>query len=234
MPSGAPVPCPSTLDRAQAIASLINFIKSAYVSTAENAGNCCFTLSSRNQSKQFAMKFPAVPCYKDTVTRNLGSAVSTAAAGYDAIGQLTDWKARETNTVRLNEQLGRAYDAAHNLYIRTNGALVQTFTVDAVNELTNVTRSGIVCPRLVPVAVGGETFIPGQFGNRRQPVGQRAVGGGQQGQIGPGQQGLASAALERDKVMAGVGRWASRGPCSCKKARPLSEVSNTRRTPLSR
>jgi hypothetical protein len=76
------------------------------------------------------------------------------------------------------------------------------------------------------VAIGGETFILGQFGNRRQPVGQRAVGGGQQGPIRPGEQGLASAAVERDKVIGG------RGPCSCKKARPPAKVSSPRKTPL--
>jgi RHS repeat-associated protein len=78
---------------------------------------------------------------RTNVTRNLGSAISTATAGYDAIGQLTGWSAMETNTVRLNEQLGWAYDAAHNLHLRTNGALVQTFTVDAANQLTNISRT---------------------------------------------------------------------------------------------
>jgi len=79
---------------------------------------------------------------RTNVTRNLGSAISTATAGYDAIGQLTGWMAKETNTVRLNEQLGWAYDAAHNLHGRTNGALIQTFTVDTANQLTNVGRTG--------------------------------------------------------------------------------------------
>jgi RHS repeat-associated protein len=79
---------------------------------------------------------------RTNVTRNLGSAISTATAGYDAIGQLTGWTAKETNTVRLNEQLGWAYDAAHNLHLRTNGGLIQTFTVDTANQLTNVTRTG--------------------------------------------------------------------------------------------
>ena len=34
------------------------------------------------------------------------------------------------------------YDAAGNLQFRTNGALIQTFNCDPVNELTNITRSG--------------------------------------------------------------------------------------------
>jgi RHS repeat-associated protein len=37
---------------------------------------------------------------------------------------------------------GTAYDAAHNLHLRTNGGLIQTFTVDTANQLTSVTRTG--------------------------------------------------------------------------------------------
>jgi RHS repeat-associated protein len=90
---------------------------------------------------------------RTNVTRNLGSAISTATAGYDAIGQLTGWSAMETNTVRLNEQLGWAYDAAHNLHGRTNGALIQTFTVDAANELITVVRNNTF-------TVAGDTLAP--------------------------------------------------------------------------
>jgi RHS repeat-associated protein len=43
---------------------------------------------------------------------------------------------------RLHEQLGYAYDPAGNLNRRTNNALVQTFGVNSLNELTTVTRSG--------------------------------------------------------------------------------------------
>ena len=35
-----------------------------------------------------------------------------------------------------------AYDAAWNLNYRTNNALIQTFTTESRNRLTNVTRSG--------------------------------------------------------------------------------------------
>ena len=45
------------------------------------------------------------------------------------------------------------YDASGNLNLRTNGALVQTFGVSAVNELTNVTRTG-------PLTVSGNTPAP--------------------------------------------------------------------------
>ena len=80
---------------------------------------------------------------RTNITRNLGAANSSVTVGYDNIGQLTSWAAKEAGgAARLNEQLGWAYDAAHNLYLRTNGALVQTFTVDVANQLTNVSRTG--------------------------------------------------------------------------------------------
>ena len=91
---------------------------------------------------------------RTNVTRNLGLTTSIASAGYDPIGQLTSWVAQENNgAARLNEQLGWAYDTAGNLRWRTNGALVQTFTVDALNELTNLTRSGTF-------TVSGNTLAP--------------------------------------------------------------------------
>jgi RHS repeat-associated protein len=80
---------------------------------------------------------------RTNVTRNLGLTTNSVTAGYDNIGQLTSWIAKESSgTPRLNEQIGFGFDAAGNLYSRTNEALVQTFMVDAANELTNVTRSG--------------------------------------------------------------------------------------------
>ena len=91
---------------------------------------------------------------RTNVTRNAGLTTSTVSAGYDTLGQLTSWTAQETNgTARLNEQLGWAYDAAGNLRLRTNGGLVQTFGVNAVNELTNVTRAGTL-------TVSGNTPAP--------------------------------------------------------------------------
>jgi RHS repeat-associated protein len=71
---------------------------------------------------------------------------------YDDIGQLRTAKGKDhaynyntglyVDTSRLNEQFGYAYDAAWNLNRRTNNALVQTFGVNNLNELTNATRSG--------------------------------------------------------------------------------------------
>jgi len=46
------------------------------------------------------------------------------------------------SVARLNEQFGYDYDKAWNLQRRTNNALVQTFGVNTLNELTNATRSG--------------------------------------------------------------------------------------------
>ena len=51
------------------------------------------------------------------------------------------WESDGT-TPRLHEQFGYAYDAAWNLNQRTNDALVQTFTVNSLNELTRVVRNG--------------------------------------------------------------------------------------------
>jgi RHS repeat-associated protein len=62
---------------------------------------------------------------------------------YDYSGQLRSAQGKEAGgTSRLNEQFGYAYDAAWNLSRRTNNALIQTFAVDTLNQLTTITRSG--------------------------------------------------------------------------------------------
>jgi len=63
---------------------------------------------------------------------------------YDDIGQLktaTGWES-DTVTPRQHEQFGYAYDQGWNLNRRTNNALVQTFGVNNLNELTTATRTG--------------------------------------------------------------------------------------------
>jgi len=61
---------------------------------------------------------------------------------YDKIGQLKSATGHESGgTVRLLENLGYGYDAAGNLNYRTNNALVQTYTPDSRNQLTNITRA---------------------------------------------------------------------------------------------
>jgi RHS repeat-associated protein len=75
--------------------------------------------------------------------------------GYDMIGQLKTAIGKESGgtTNRLQEQLGYAYDAADNLNTRTNNALIQTFNVNSLNELTTATNTGTL-------TVAGTTTIP--------------------------------------------------------------------------
>ena len=63
---------------------------------------------------------------------------------YDKSGQLKTAKGTESGggTNRFHEQFGYAYDAAGNLNYRTNNALIQTFNVSSLNQLTTGTRSG--------------------------------------------------------------------------------------------
>ena len=62
---------------------------------------------------------------------------------YDNIGQLKTAKGYESGgSSRLHEQFGYAYDGAWNLQYRTNNALLQTFAVNSLNELTSASRSG--------------------------------------------------------------------------------------------
>ena len=56
-------------------------------------------------------------------------------------------------TNRWQEQFGYAYDAAGNLNIRTNNALVQNFNVNSLNELTTITNNG-------RLTVAGSTTSP--------------------------------------------------------------------------
>ena len=80
---------------------------------------------------------------RTNVLRDLGLTRSSVNVGYDNIQQITSWNASETNGLpRFNEQLGWAYDAANNLLRRTNNLLVQTFSNDAANQLSGITRTG--------------------------------------------------------------------------------------------
>ncbi len=62
---------------------------------------------------------------------------------YDPVGQLATATGKESGgaTTRLHEKFGYGYDAGGNLQYRTNNALVQTFGVDNLNQLTTVTRN---------------------------------------------------------------------------------------------
>ncbi len=91
---------------------------------------------------------------RTNLTRNLGLTTNSLGVGYDSIGQLVFWSGKETGgALRQNEQFGFGYDRAHNLNSRTNGALIQTFNTDVVNQLTNITRSGAL-------TVSGATTVP--------------------------------------------------------------------------
>jgi hypothetical protein len=63
---------------------------------------------------------------------------------YDIVERLRSATGLESGgtTNRLHEQLGYAYAAAGNLGFRTNNALIQTVSVNSLNELTTVNRSG--------------------------------------------------------------------------------------------
>jgi RHS repeat-associated protein len=81
-------------------------------------------------------------------TRQTRAAGDYVDYSYDGIGQLQTAQGKESGgTSRLQEQMGYGYDAGGNLHYRTNNTvaaepLVQTFSVDNVNQLTNVSRTG--------------------------------------------------------------------------------------------
>jgi len=78
---------------------------------------------------------------RTSVVRTAGDSV---AYTYDNGGELITANAKEAGGVtnRWQEQFGYDYDWAGNVTSRTNNKLVQTFKVNALNELTNLTRSG--------------------------------------------------------------------------------------------
>jgi hypothetical protein len=63
-------------------------------------------------------------------------------AGYDPAGQLTNaWACKPDGTSVTSEKWSYGYDAAQNLAKRTNNTTVETFTVNALNQLTSVLDS---------------------------------------------------------------------------------------------
>ncbi|HTX21666.1 MAG TPA: RHS repeat-associated core domain-containing protein, partial [Candidatus Aquilonibacter sp.] len=78
---------------------------------------------------------------RTNVVRTTGDYVNYT---YDNEGELVTANAKEPGGVtnRWQEQFGYAYDAAGNLNNRTNNALVQTFGVNNLNELTGAARVG--------------------------------------------------------------------------------------------
>jgi RHS repeat-associated protein len=78
------------------------------------------------------------------VTQQIFTANNYINYTYDKIGQLKMARGWESDDVtpRLQEQFGYAYDAAWNLNQRTNNALIQSFAVNTLNELTIATNRG--------------------------------------------------------------------------------------------
>lgn len=98
------------------------------------------------------------------VTRQTFNAANYTDYTYDNIGQLKTAKGTESDaiTARKQEQFGYAYDAAGNLNFRTNNGLLQNFSVNSLNELSNSTRSGAF------TAAGStrerKAYFPGDYG----------------------------------------------------------------------
>lgn len=92
---------------------------------------------------------------------------------YDALGQLTAATGREADgQTRLHERFTYRYDAAGNLKYRADGLGSMAFAIDALNQLTSVTRSGSVpvsgmtSPGVTAVTVNGlpaERYADGSF-----------------------------------------------------------------------
>jgi len=100
---------------------------------------------------------------RTNVTRADGSYVNYT---YDKIGQLTVASGAEAgHTARLNETLKYAYDAAHNLSIRTNNALIESFNVNVLNELSSVTNTGTLTVAGTTGAKAASVTISGTAAN---------------------------------------------------------------------
>ena len=104
---------------------------------------------------------------RTNIVRDLGLTTSSVSVGYDAIGQIVSWVAKEASgTLRWNEQLGFGFDAAGNLRSRTNGSLAQTFNCDSLNQLTNVTRNNAITVSGATPAPATSVTVNGQAAQR--------------------------------------------------------------------
>ncbi len=97
-------------------------------------------------------------------TRGDGSYVNYS---YDNIGELnTAFGYENTGAARLHEKFGYAYDAAGNLHYRANNALIQTFTVNNLNQLDNVTRAGTLTVAGTTGSAASEVTVNGSAASR--------------------------------------------------------------------
>jgi YD repeat-containing protein len=73
-------------------------------------------------------------------------------------------------TARLHETFRFGYDPAGNLSARTNNALAQTFSVDSLDQLSSVSRSGTLTVAGTTTSAAGVVAVPGRSaaGARRQ------------------------------------------------------------------
>lgn len=77
------------------------------------------------------------------MTNHIRADGSYMNVGYDAVGQVATALAFEaTGTSRPHETFGFTYDAAGNVNFLTNNALLRTFNLNSLNQLTAITRSG--------------------------------------------------------------------------------------------
>ena len=92
---------------------------------------------------------------------------NTMDYGYDPLGQLLSATGKEVDgSTRLHEKFGYAYDAGGNLKTRTNNALIQSFTVNEVNQLTNVTRTGTLTVSGNTSSKASDVTVSGQTASR--------------------------------------------------------------------
>ena len=124
-----------------ALLSLPNgaYITNSFDSVARLAGT---TLANSSGTALDAYAYIYNPAGQRTnVVRTAGDSV---AYTYDNGGELIAAAGKEAGGVtnRWQEQFGYDYDWAGNVTSRTNNKLVQTFKVNALNEMTNNTRSG--------------------------------------------------------------------------------------------
>jgi len=101
-------------------------------------------------------------------TRQTRTDGSYADYTYDNDGELVTARGYESGggTTRLNEQFGYAYDAAGNLGQRTNNALVQSFTVNSLNELTTGSRTGTLTVAGTTTTNATSVTVNGSAANR--------------------------------------------------------------------
>lgn len=117
----------------------INLPNGAYITNTYNAARLVGTVLRNSTSVSNSHEYE-----HDAYRRKKQTFATTNHIDYtyDNIGQLIAALGKHGSTNRLHEQLLYDYDASGNLEKRTNDVLVQTFGVNALNQLTTVSRTG--------------------------------------------------------------------------------------------